>query len=270
MSDSEFMLIDVDYNRRSRNQFLIRVLVICFALILGFVFISLIISSDIPVLKRPKFKTKCSLDYDYDYSLLTLRWPSSVCSGSECPKYEANKWLIHGSWPTYTNNSWPQYCCFDRDFNVKNLDPIRDQLLDVWPNLEPHRDVESLWQHEWQKHGTCTKNKQFNYFNDTLGLYKTFPIYDWLKESEIVPSDDRTYNVKQFNDVFARKLGHTVYLWCPTSLSDVENSHKTQNEKKSHKITEIRICISRNTNKVIDCTEESNCEVFNYPKSHIN
>ena len=265
MSESEFMLLDVDYNRRSRSQFLIRVLVVGFAFILGFVIISLILSSDTPILKRPKFKTNCSLSYDYDFDLLTLRWPSSICSDQEsCPKYPADTWTIHGLWPTYDNNSWPEFCCFDRHFRVKDLEPIRDQMLRDWPNLEPKRTEDSLWQHEWAKHGTCTKTKQIDFFNTTLNLYKDFPIYEWLKESNILPSNDKTYNVSQFAEVLSKKLnGLSVVITCPSSLSETQQSKGTP-----YTIKEIRICINRNTTQAINCDQKSECkQPFIYPKS---
>ena len=258
------MLLDVDYSRRSRNQFLIRVLVIGFAFILGFVIISLIISSNTPsILKRPKFKTQCSTDYDYDYDLLTLRWPPSICGGNDCPKYPNNTWVIHGLWPTFNNNSWPQFCCFDRHFHIEQLEPIKTQMETYWPNLEEGRGEDSLWQHEWQKHGTCTKTKQIDYFNSTLSLFKMFQIYEWLKESNILPSNEKTYEVSDIKKVLSNKLGHSVLITCPSSRSET-----VENTGKAHTIKEIRICISRNTSQVIDCSEESECkQQFLYPIS---
>ena len=263
MSDTEFMLLDPDYSRHSRHQFLIRVLVIGFAFILGFVIISLILSDNAPaLLKRPKFVVNCSQDYNYDFDLLTLRWPGSVCKDNDsCPKHPRDKWLIHGLWPTNNNQTWPQFCCFDRKLIIKDLDPIRSDLLNNWPNLELNRGVESLWQHEWQKHGTCTKTKQISYFNNTLTLYKKYPVFDWLKEAGIVPTNDKTYDVTAFDKVFADKFGKKVQLWCPTTMLDVTN------RSKDHKIEEIRICLSKNTTQVIDCPEKSNCKTIVYPQT---
>ena len=32
----------------------------------------------------------------------------------------------------------------------------------------------SFWQHEWEKHGTCSGLTQYDYFQDTINLIKSF------------------------------------------------------------------------------------------------
>lgn len=79
---------------------------------------------------------------------------------------------IHGLWPNYKNGSWPQYCC------NTSLDVI-DTLRSIQDALEPRWEP-SLWQHEWDKHGTCFSSAQkdetwktesvVDYFSRTLYL----------------------------------------------------------------------------------------------------
>lgn len=253
MSESEFMLIDGNYSHQ-RSRFVLKVLVIGFALIVTFVTITLIISSNSPTTTRPKFVSNCSVSYSYDYNLLSLRWPTTFCTTHKCVKHD-NKWVIHGLWPTYDNQSWPQFCCFDRIFNVTNLNPIVSELKSIWPNLEPDASYDSLWRHEWQKHGTCTKTKQIDYFNTTLLLYKKYPIFEWLQDSKIVPSTEVTYYKKALTDALRAKLGHTVGLECLASKGKVM-------------LDQIYICLNHSSKaELIDCLEESNCkESFYYLK----
>lgn len=35
------------------------------------------------------------------------------------------------------------------------VDSLRPQLLKVWPNIHGNDTDDSLWKHEWEKHGTC-------------------------------------------------------------------------------------------------------------------
>ncbi|XP_054168554.1 ribonuclease Oy-like [Oppia nitens] len=261
MTDSKFMLLTVDDGRRQRNQFLVRVLIVSFVVILGFVIISLVISSDSPILKRPKFVHNCSKNYTYDFNLFTVRWPTTECSDiNRCLPFKQNQWLIHGLWPTYASSGWPEYCC-GHSFDTKSLSPIRDQLLTYWPNLIPGATEDSLWRHEWQKHGTCTKNQEIIYFNNTLNLLNKYPIYDWLKESNILPTNDNTYEVNTFQKVIDNKVGHKVVLHCV--------SHKQNSGTKA--IAEIRICLNHKneSHEVIDCPEKSDCgQKLLYPTLH--
>jgi ribonuclease T2 len=258
MSENDFMLLlNRGYSSdERRNRFLLKILTIGFAFIVVFISITLIILSSSPSTKRPKFITNCSVAYEFDFSQLTLRWPPTICNNDQCLKYESNKWLIHGFWPSYNNQSWPQFCCFDRKFDVKNLDPIVSKLESDWPNLEPDKPNDSLWKHEWVKHGTCTKTKQLDYFNNTLHFYQMFPIFEWLQKSNITPSNELTYQMNEFNEVFKVNLKHKVQFNCINRDSKLY-------------LEEILICINHNASaNIIDCSGRSNCKkAFYYPKS---
>jgi ribonuclease T2 len=158
-------------------------------------------------------------------------------------------------WPSYNNQSWPEFCCFDRKFDVKNLDPILPELESDWPNLEPYKSSDSLWKHEWERHGTCTKTKQLDYFNNTLHFYQMFPIFEWLQKSDIIPSNNQSYELSAFNEVFKANLGHKVQFNCKKSNSKLY-------------LAEILICINHNASaNIIDCNGKSNCKKsFYYPK----
>jgi len=85
--------------------------------------------------------------------------------------YETNKWSIHGLWPQYNKDSYPQFCK-KVSFDPKLLDPIEPELDKYWHSDRGSDD--DFWKHEWEKHGSCffTKIDEFGYFNTTLKLFK--------------------------------------------------------------------------------------------------
>jgi hypothetical protein len=81
-------------------------------------------------------------------------------------------WSIHGWWPEYSKGKWPQFCDKNRyhEFNVTAISPIQDKLNKYWYSC-PEWNIKAyaLWQHEWQKHGTCISNVSvIDYFNHTI------------------------------------------------------------------------------------------------------
>lgn len=79
-------------------------------------------------------------------------------------------WSIHGLWPQYSDNSYPQFCK-KTVFNIEKLQPIILDLNKFWySGTEPN---EEFWKHEWEKHGTCMFNDsdEFDYFKTALSLY---------------------------------------------------------------------------------------------------
>lgn len=86
-------------------------------------------------------------DEPYTYYLFTKRWPAAECKdNSKCvhdlTKY--NRWLIHGLWPEFSNNSWNQYCTKSK-FNESEVDSLKPDLVKNWPNLLRDQSESSLW-----------------------------------------------------------------------------------------------------------------------------
>lgn len=75
---------------------------------------------------------------------------SDMDSGSDSELF-----TIHGVWPEYTNNSYPQYCGYT-NFNETQISDLVSELRVAWPsNSEPDMD---FWKHEFDKHGSCVPN----------------------------------------------------------------------------------------------------------------
>lgn len=86
---------------------------------------------------------------------------------------------------------------------------------------------ESLWKHEWAKHGTCIStleprcfspyrraDEAVAYFNRAVNLFKALPTHKWLADAGIVPSGSKKYSLDSIQDVLERQHGASVTLKC--------------------------------------------------------
>ncbi|HEY8997238.1 MAG TPA: hypothetical protein VIM60_05040, partial [Edaphobacter sp.] len=82
---------------------------------------------------------------DFDYFLLNLSWSPEFChshpSNVQCGLHST--FVLHGLWPQRTNGGYPQNC----STAPGPRDPA--QYKDIYPD-------QSLLQHEWKTHGTCS------------------------------------------------------------------------------------------------------------------
>jgi ribonuclease I len=101
--------------------------------------------------------------------------------------YSEDKWYIHGLWPQYSENSYPQFCK-NIPFNIKNIDSIKDKLHKNWYSTST-KD-EHFWKHEWEKHGTCmfdipsmSNNNRKHYYNYEKDYFsKALRLFDKAKK----------------------------------------------------------------------------------------
>jgi ribonuclease T2 len=103
----------------------------------------------------------------FDYYLLTLSWSPQFCttkpSDPQCDGTRHFGFVVHGMWPQYQNNTWPQDC--SQDPGLK--DP--SSMLDIMPST-------SLISHEWSKHGTCSGLDAQGYFALTRQAFQSIKI----------------------------------------------------------------------------------------------
>ena len=92
--------------------------------------------------------------YNY-YELAVQKWCSSA-------------YMIHGLWPQINATDYPENC-----MNVPYQEPNGSLLENM--ELYWHSCDNSLWEHEWEKHGSCMKEQvgidETTYFNTTLNLF---------------------------------------------------------------------------------------------------
>ena len=106
----------------------------------------------------------------FDFFVLTLSWSPDYCAtnGSNDPQQcsigKKLGFVLHGLWPQY-DKGYPSNCSTE-----KMLGSVKAQFTGLYPN-------DSLFDHEWEKHGTCTGLSPMEY----LQTGKT------LKESVVIP-----------------------------------------------------------------------------------
>ena len=112
------------------------------------------------------------------------------------PYWTAN-FTIHGLWPQYDTTGYPSYCStesFDPDV------PIEigwDTMITYYPDVkyaESDPDYDSFWEHEWDKHGTCSQLSQYDYFQQAILLAETFVtpeiLYKYINTTDSLSTSD--------------------------------------------------------------------------------
>ena len=88
----------------------------------------------------------------------------------------AQKWCtkdyqIHGLWPQYDHNTWPSFC-----EKVEYKRPSGDLLEKMNQNWASCDNNSKLWEHEWQKHGSCVEKQigsnENAYFKLAIDLFE--------------------------------------------------------------------------------------------------
>jgi ribonuclease T2 len=111
----------------------------------------------------------------FDFYVLSLSWSPDYCATSgnndpqQCSLGKKLGFVLHGLWPQYVKG-YPSNCSTE-----KMPDSVKAQFPGLYPN-------DNLFDHEWEKHGTCTGLTPVEY----LQAGKT------LKESVNIPGEFRS------------------------------------------------------------------------------
>lgn len=144
----------------------------------------------------------------------------------------SDSWTIHGLWPDYCDGTYPQFCDSSREYTdirglvTKFASAATLSYIDTYWVSNSGTD-ESLWEHEFSKHGTCistlnpscyvgyqTGQEAADYVTKLVSLFKTLPTYDWLEEAGITPSTSKTYTLSAIQDALETQHGAGVTLGC--------------------------------------------------------
>jgi ribonuclease T2 len=93
---------------------------------------------------------------------------------------------------------------------------------------------ETLWFHEWAKHGTCVstltpscygpsykpQEEVVDYFRSAVTVYQALPTYQWLLDAGIVPSTSVTYSRDAIQTALRQRHGADVSLGCKANKFD--------------------------------------------------
>ena len=115
---------------------------------------------------------------EFDYYLLSLSWAPDFCAQPqgykdprECGPGRKVGFVVHGLWPQTENGRGPERCGSAR--------PVSSEIVRVMLNYIP---TESLIQHEWTNHGTCSGLSASEYFADVRKARDSVSIPDDLKQ----------------------------------------------------------------------------------------
>ena len=83
-------------------------------------------------------------------------------------KWCSDEYMIHGLWPQYNRTAYPEDCA-----EVSYIPPQGDLLNDM--NAHWHECDNTLWEHEWEKHGSCMHVQiginETEYYNTALSMF---------------------------------------------------------------------------------------------------
>lgn len=160
---------------------------------------------------------------------------------------------LHGLWPDLCDGSYKQYCDYSSEVsndgstiegilvNQFNDQTLYNNLKTVWKNIDG--TDQSLWAHEWNKHGTCINTiaancysnfqdneNLYDYFSILYNLYESLPTYKWLAAAGITPSNTKTYTKSQIQNALSSNFGQQVYFKCDSNnaINEVWYFHHIQ------------------------------------------
>jgi len=150
----------------------------------------------------------------FDFYMIVLQWD---------PKMSTSMFTIHGLWPENKNGSYPENCAGPK-FDSSIITDLIPTLNKVWPSNNGNNGV--FWQHEWEKHGTCSEFAEHPYFLNSINLQAKYNIKSALDRSNIVPG--KTYTTASINTAVQSNIGALPAIHCTSS-----------------KLVEIALCITK-------------------------
>ncbi|KAK9237168.1 ribonuclease T2-like protein [Lipomyces kononenkoae] len=155
----------------------------------------------------------------------------------------SDKWTLHGLWPDNCDGSYEQFCdstrivnSIETIFQTAGATELLTSMRETWKSNSGNDD--SLWTHEWNKHGTCISTiapkcygpeenvtaPMVEYFARAVDLHMTLDTFSALADAGIVPAWDLKFNKTDIIDAIRSVSdGHNVTLGCTRSgvLSEV-------------------------------------------------
>uniref|UniRef100_A0AAG5CWA4 Uncharacterized protein n=1 Tax=Anopheles atroparvus TaxID=41427 RepID=A0AAG5CWA4_ANOAO len=206
----------------------------------------------------------------FDLLIYTQRWALTACyEWRETGKTHicdlpdpTTSWTIHGIWPTKLNTIGPAFCNKSAVFDVSQLSAIEQQLEQHWVNVEKNKPLDSLWEHEWLKHGTCAAevieqlNTEPKYFGQGLAWLEQYSVgAAFAASSAIKPGFN--YSLTAMNKALHDFYGKDLAIEC-------------YHDSKTHLqfLNEVRICFDKQL-QLTDCDGIVGLQRITLPSSRV-
>ncbi|KAG9451323.1 hypothetical protein H6P81_011288 [Aristolochia fimbriata] len=195
------------------------------------------------------FAALSSAEEDYDFFYLVLQWPGSYCDTKRSCCYPKSgkpdeDFGIHGLWPNYNDGSYPSNCETGTPFDPSVIANLTSDMQMNWPSLAcPSSDGLQFWEHEWEKHGTCSESilTQYQYFQTALNLKQQANLLLLLQDAGISP-DGGFYSLKAIREAIEGGIGgHVAGIECNVD------------EGGNHQLYQIYLCTDTYGTDFIDC-----------------
>ncbi|XP_008783985.1 extracellular ribonuclease LE-like [Phoenix dactylifera] len=185
---------------------------------------------------------------DFDFFYFVQQWPGSYCDTRRSCCYPktgkpAADFGIHGLWPNNKDGSYPSNCDPDSPYDRSKIRDLIPTMQAKWPTLAcPSGDGSDFWEHEWEKHGTCSESilDQHSYFQAALNLKKRADLLGILRGAGIEP-DGGFYSVDSITGAIRDATGFTPGVEC-----NVDESSNSQ-------LYQIYLCVDTNARDLIEC-----------------
>ncbi|XP_056843020.1 ribonuclease 1-like [Raphanus sativus] len=112
-----------------------------------------------------------------------------------------------------------------------------------WPTLAcPSGSGEVFWEHQWEKHGTCSESviNQHEYFQTSLKLKQQTNLLGALTKAGINP-DGNSYSLESIRDSIKESTGFTPWIEC-----NRDGSGNSQ-------LYQVYLCVDRSASGLIEC-----------------
>nr|BAA10892.1 ribonuclease (RNase LC2) [Luffa aegyptiaca] len=149
----------------------------------------------------------------FDHFFFVQQWPPTTCQQQQKPCFQPPPatFKIHGLWPQKGPNS-VVYC--NKNFDRTQISSLENQLDVVWPDVVTGNNT-GFWEHEWNKHGSCSES-QFNqtlYFQTAINMMNKVNLLKALGKGGIT-SDERTKSSQTMQKVLLAQFGNQPFLRC--------------------------------------------------------
>ncbi|KAM6571019.1 hypothetical protein CsatA_015099 [Cannabis sativa] len=201
----------------------------------------------VPLLVLANLSLLC-VSEDFDFFYFVQQWPGSYCDSKQSCCYPTTgkpvaDFGIHGLWPNYKDGSYPSNCDPNNPFDQSQISDLSSGLQKNWPTLAcPSGSGLKFWEHEWEKHGTCSESvlDQHSYFQTTLNLKRKLNLLQVLKDAGIQPNG-QVYSIENIKEAIQNGIGYTPWIEC-----NVDSSGNSQ-------LYQIYVCVDTSGSNLIEC-----------------